>query len=205
MRRALTAFQLFLLMTAPLPQASYAAIGLGRAAGLHILLLLGLYAVSDVVAVLSVMTVVRWLGPRGHRALARLGRPGRWLERELQRAETLSRGALGVPTLFIGGVVNLYLVAAVAALGNVSRRVTLAAAIAGDLIQFVSTVALGGVLARALPFPAAEWVFLLAAPLFIGALPAALRLTHRFVRVPWWASRIAYAPVLVRSRRRDNR
>lgn len=205
MRRVLTVCQLFLLMSTPLPQASYLAILLGRSAGFHILLLFCLYAASDVVAMLAVMTAVRWLGPRGHRALTRLGRPGRWAERELQRAETLSQSALSLPALFVGGVVNLYLVAAIAGLGNISRRKAMSAGIAGDLTQFISTVALGGALARALPFPAAEWLILMIAPLVVGGLPAVLRLGRRGSRIPWLARWTTVAPVLARSKSRDGR
>ncbi len=165
MRRAFLSLQVLLLMCTPLPQASYAAVGLGRRGGLAMLRLLALYAISDAVALL----LITW-------ALRRVTLPARvraLVDRAAQRAQPVARRGATLPALFAVGFVSLYTVGVIAGLSRVRLLPALTAGIAGDLVQFTGTVALGGLLARLLPFPGADWVFLLAAPLLVATLPGA--------------------------------
>ena len=165
MLRATIALQVFLLMCAPLPQASYIAVGIGREAGLAMALLLLLYTLSDALVVTAIALGARRLPlPARLRAL---------VERAADRAERATRGRATLPALFAVGFASLYSAGILAGLRPGRLAPTLAAGIAGDVVQFSGTVALGGALARLLPFPGAEWVFIMAAPLLIAGLPAA--------------------------------
>jgi hypothetical protein len=164
MLRATVALQVFLLMCAPLPQASYVAVGVGREAGLAMALVLLLYVASDTIVVTAIALGVRRLPlPARLRALA---------ERAAARAERATRGRATLPALFAAGFASLYTAGVLAGLRPGRLAPALAAGIAGDVVQFSGTVALGGALARLLPFPGADWVFILAAPLLVAALPA---------------------------------
>ena len=189
MRRVLFSLQLFLLMSTPLPQTAYAAVGLGRAGGLSMSLMFVLYALSDLMVFL---TAYWFLRRAGGSPLVRLRQQlPRRLTRRLDdagaRAARLGRGKATAPAMFAAGYANLYLAAVFA---NVSRIRLLPAAvfgISGDLLQFSGAVALAGVLARALPFPGADWVMLLAAPVLVGLIPAlikAARLAADYLRRP---------------------
>ena len=161
--RSLIALQVFALMCAPLPQASYVAIGLGRGEGLGLAVLLVLYALSDVVALTVIALAVRRLPlPQRVRSL---------VERVAQRAERSAHGRTLLPALFAVGFASLYSVAVLAGLSRVRLLPALAAGLAGDLVQFTTTVALGGALARLLPFPGADWVFVLTAPFLVAMVP----------------------------------
>jgi hypothetical protein len=165
MVRATIGLQVFLLMCAPLPQASYIAVGVGREAGLAMALLLALYAASDTIVITAIALGVRRLPlPRRVRAL---------VERTATRAERATRGRATLPALFATGFASLYTAGVLAGLRRGRLWPALTAAVIGDLVQFTGTVALGGALARLLPFPGADWVFILVAPLLIAALPAA--------------------------------
>lgn len=174
MSRALIATQVFLLMCAPLPQASYVAVGLGREGGLELLQLLLIYAASDVLALGLLVLVVRRLPlPERLRLL---------VERGAARAEAHSAGRATLPAFFVAGVASLYSVALLAGMRRARALPSLAAGLAGDLSQFTSTVLLGGALARLLPVPGGEWLFLLGAPLLVGGAtlaPVGLRRVRR--------------------------
>ena len=174
MSRAVISLQVFLLMCAPLPQASYVGVAVGRNAGLAMGIMLALYTLSDLLALLLIYAVVRRV---------RLpGRLGRWVERTAATAEQTTRGRAALPALFATGYASLYAVGVIAGLSRLRPARVIAAGLAGDLFQFTSTVALGGVLARALPFPGGTWAVLLAAPLLTGAVALAGRTCRSWVR-----------------------
>lgn len=184
MRHALFTLQVFLLMCTPLPQASYAAIGLGRTLGLGMGLMFGLYFVSDLIAFLVVRWVTRRVGLPGlarlrRRLPRRLGEP---LERLSERAARSSAAKMTLPAMFAAGYANLYLAALAAGLSRVRLLPALLVGVTGDLLQFTGTVALAGMMARAMPFPGADWAALLVAPALVGLLPAALPLGRGVVR-----------------------
>lgn len=196
MRVVLLSLQVLLLMCTPLPQASYAAVGLGRAAGLGMVLLFTLYVVSDVL----VFTATRWIAARaGRPGIARVrswlpGRLGRLLEDGASRARVAPGGWSGAVALFAAGYANLYLAALIAGLSG-RRTLTFAiAGIAGDLVQFSGAIALAGVLARVMPVPGGGWIALMTAPLVVASLPGwprACRTVTDYLRRP----RPAFLPV----------
>ena len=160
--RAIISLQVFLLMCAPLPQASYIGVAVGRDAGLALGIMLVLYTLSDLLALLLIAALVRRV---------RLpGRLGRWVARTAARAEGLAGGRTALPALFATGYASLYAVGVLAGLSRLRPARVIAAGLAGDLVQFTSTVALGGVLAHALPLPGGTWALLLAASLLTGAV-----------------------------------
>ena len=162
MSRAVISLQVFLLMCAPLPQASYIGVAVGRDAGLALGVMLALYTLSDLLALLLIAAAVRRL---------RLpGRLGRWVTRTAARAERIAGGPAALPALFATGYVSLYAVGVIAGLSRMRPARVIAAGLAGDLVQFTSTVALGGVLAHALPLPGETWALLLAAPLLTSVV-----------------------------------
>ena len=166
--------QVFLLMCAPLPPASYIGVAVGRDAGLAMGVLLALYMLSDLLALLVISALVRQV---------RLpGRLGRWVERTVATAEQTARGRAALPALFATGYASLYAVGVIAGLSRMRPARVLAAGLAGDLVQFTSTVALGGVLVTMLPFAGGTWVVLLAAPLLTGAVALAGRTRRSWVR-----------------------
>ena len=174
MTRILISLQVFLLMCAPLPQASYVGVAVGRNAGLAMVLLLALYTLSDLLALLLSSTVVRRV---------RLpGRLGRWVARTAARAEQIGRGPAALPALFATGYASLYAVGVIAGLSRLRPARVMAAGLAGDLVQFTTTVALGGLLAALLPFPGANWAVVAAAPLLTVALVLGGRTGHALTR-----------------------
>ena len=177
MTRTLISLQVFLLMCAPLPQASYVGVAVGRNAGLGIMLLLALYTLSDLLALLLIYAVVRRV---------RLpGRLGHWVARTAARAEQIGRGPAALPALFATGYASLYAVGVIAGLRRLRPARVMAAGLAGDLFQFTTTVALGGLLAALLPFPGASWAVVAAAPLLTVTLVLGGRTGHvltRFLR-----------------------
>ena len=173
--RAVISLQVFLLMCAPLPQASYLGVAVGRNGGLAMGIMLALYTLSDVLALLLISTLVRHL---------RLpGRLGRWVTRTAARAEGIASGRAMLPALFVTGYASLYAVGVIAGLSRLRPSRVIVAGLAGDLVQFTSTVALGGVLAHALPLPGGEWALLLAAPLLTGAVALGGTTYRSIVRV----------------------
>ena len=177
MSRAIISLQVFLLMCAPLPQASYIGVAVGRDAGLALGIMLVLYTLSDLLALLLIAALVRRV---------RLpGRLGRWVARTAARAEGLAGGRAALPALFATGYASLYAVGVLAGLSRLRPARVIAAGLAGDLVQFTSTVALGGVLAHALPLLGGTWALLLAALLLTGAVAlggAAYRFMARMLR-----------------------
>ena len=170
MTRTLISLQVFLLMCAPLPQASYVGVAVGRGAGLGMALLLALYTLSDLLALLLIYAVVRRV---------RLpGRLGRWVERTAVRADRIGGGPAALPALFATGYVSLYAVGVIAGLSRMRPVRVIMAGLAGDLVQFTSTVALGSVLATLLPFPGGSWALVAAAPLVTGAIVLGGRAGH---------------------------
>jgi hypothetical protein len=160
--RTLIGLQVFLLMCAPLPQASYIGVAVGRGAGLAMVLLLALYTLSDLLALLLISTVVRRV---------RLpGRLGRWVARTAARAEQLGRRPAALPALFATGYASLYAVGVLAGLSQLRPARVIAVGLAGDVFQFTTTVALSGLLATLLPVPGGSWALVVVAPLVTVAL-----------------------------------
>jgi hypothetical protein len=166
-RRVLLAIHVFLMMCLPIPQAAYAAVGLGRTVGLGMLHLISLYVASDLVAYAMIVWVARRYGRRGLEKLA-MRLPGHARGPLLS---ALDSKRVSLPAMFVTGYANLYLAALIAGLSR--RRVVPAAVlgIGGDVIQFTSTVLLAGVINRLLPIPGGEWAVLLTLPLLLGVLP----------------------------------
>lgn len=162
-------------MCTPLPQASYAAVALGQRAGLDLLLMFGLYAAADVVALFVLTTVLRRvpLPPLLRRFVDRAGHAA---ERRLSPRRRLA-------ALFLTGYANLYAVGVLMGFGRVRLAPAFLAGMAGDLVQFTSTVLLGGVVARFLPIPGAELSFLAGATLVAVGIPACLWIVRHGVRL----------------------
>jgi len=160
--RTLIGLQVFLLMCAPLPQASYIGVAIGRGAGLAMILLLALYTLSDLLALLLIATIVRRV---------RLpGRLGRWVARTVARAEQIGRGPAALPALFATGYASLYAVGVLAGLSQLRPARVIAAGLAGDVFQFTTTVALSGLLTTVFAIPGGSWALVVAAPLVAVAI-----------------------------------
>ncbi len=174
MRRLLVlSLEVFLMMCLPAPQAAYAAVGLGHAAGLDTLAMFGLYVVSDIVAFLVVVSIGRRYGLPGLERLA--ARLPRWMGARLLRMTEQHRPSLALPAMFLTGYLNLYLAAVTVGLSRMRIVPASAFGILGDVIQFTSTVLLAGLLARLLPLPGAEWIVLFTLPALLAVLPVAAR------------------------------
>ena len=115
-------------------------------------LLLVLYTASDALVVTAIALGARRL-PLPARLRARV-------ERIAARAERATRGRATLPALFAVGFASLYTAGVLAGLRPGRLATALATGIAGDVVQFTGTVALGGALARLLPFPGAVWTVL---------------------------------------------
>lgn len=161
-------------MCTPLPQASYAAVALGQRAGLDLLLMFALYAAADVVALFVLTTALRRV------PLPRLVR--RWVDRAGHAAERRLSPRRRLAALFLTGYANLYAVGVLMGFGRVRLAPAFLAGMAGDLVQFTSTVLLGGIVARFLPIPGAELSFLAGATLVAVGIPAVLWLLRHGVR-----------------------
>jgi hypothetical protein len=188
-RTVLLSLQVLVLMCTPLPQAAYAAVGVGRSAGLGLGLLFALYLISDVV----MFSATRLLA---HRA----GLPGvvrlkawlpAWLGRALdggaRRARMAPDGWTGLAAVFAAGYANLYLAALITGLGGRRTLAFTLAGIAGDMVQFSGAIVLAGVLARAISIPGGGWFALMTAPLVVASLPGwprAYRTTIDYLRRP---------------------
>ena len=174
MTRTLISLQVFLLMCAPLPQASYVGVAVGRNAGLAMVLILALYTLSDLLALLLIATVVR--------RVQLPGRLGRWVARTAARAEQIGQGPAALPALFATGYASLYAVGVIAGLSRLRPARVIVVGLAGDLFQFTTTVALGGLLAALLPFPGASWAVVAAAPVLTVTLVLGGRAGHTLTR-----------------------
>jgi hypothetical protein len=188
-RLVLLSLQVFLLMSTPLPQASYAAVGVGRGAGLGMGLLFALYLLSDAV----VFSTTRWLVARGGRpGVARLRawlpeRLGRAVADRTSKARVAPDGWSGLAAVFAAGYANLYLAALITGLSGRRTLTFTVAGIAGDLVQFSGAIALAGVLARAMGVPGGSWIALMTAPLVVASLPGwpcAYRTVITYLRRP---------------------
>ena len=204
-RRAFFSLQVFLLMSTPLPQTAYAAVGLGRAGGLSMSLMFVLYALSDLLVFLAAYWLLRRAGrsPLGRLQQRLPRRLRRRLDDAGARAARLGRGKATAPAMFAAGYTNLYLAALFATVSRIRLLPAAAFGISGDLVQFSGAVALAGVLARALPFPSADWVMLLVAPVLVGLIPGfikAARVAGDYLRRPrpaFLPPVLAPVPVLV--------
>lgn len=162
-------------MCTPVPQAAYAAVALGRRAGLDLLLMFGLYAAADVLALFILTAVLRRVPLPG--LLRRLvDRAGHAAERKLSPRRR-------VAALFLTGYANLYAVGVLMGFGRVRLAPAFLAGLAGDLVQFTSTVVLGGFIARFLPIPGAEWSFLAGATIVAVGIPACLWLLRHALKL----------------------
>lgn len=178
MRRTLISLQVFALMCSPLPQASYAAVGLGRTLGMRLLPMVLLYALSDLVVFLAYWWVTRRLGFAG---LGRIQRRlpsmlGERLARAGSGAERVGQGTATLPAIFAAGSASLYLAVVMTALSRARLLPAMLAAVTADVLQFTGTVALAGALARLLPVPGGQWLMLAAAPALVALLPLCMRM-----------------------------
>jgi hypothetical protein len=173
----LFAIHVFLMMCLPLPQAAYAAVGVGRTVGLGMLHLLSLYVASDLVAYALIVWVARRYGRRGLEKLA-MRLPRRAREPMLHALDS-KRASL--PAMFVTGYANLYLAALIAGLSRTRLVPAAVLGIGGDVIQFTSTVLLAGVINRLVPVPGGEWTLLLTLPLLLGVLPIGLGALKKLV------------------------
>ena len=149
MRRLLFILQVFLVMSLPVPQAAYAAIGFGRAIGLDLLHMIPMYILSDIIAFAVVVWVTRRYGRRG---IARLLRPlPERFSRPFDRALSERRPVVPLPAMFATGYANLYLAALVTGLSPMRTLPSSLLGIAGDVFQFTGTVLLAS-LVQMLPF-----------------------------------------------------
>ena len=166
--------QVFLLMCAPLPQGSYIGVTVGRNAGLSMGLMLVLYALSDLLLLLLIRAAVRRV---------RLpGRLRRWVERTAPSAEALTRGPAALPALVATGFASLSTIGVIAGLCPTRSVRVMVAGLMGDLVKFIGTVALGGVLTSILPFPGATWAVLVAVPLLTSVVAMVGRACRSWLR-----------------------
>ena len=175
MRRLfLLSVHILLLMCVPLPQSAFAAVGIGRGAGIPVAALFALYALSDVLTFALIVWGVR-----------RMGRPGlARLETRLPRSlhgrltggvHVAGRGALSTPAIFAAGYANLYLAALITGLRHGRTLPAALLGIAGDLLQFGSAALLAGTAAHFVQVPGGEFTMLMIVPVLVAIVPLLIK------------------------------
>jgi hypothetical protein len=178
-RRLLFILQVFVVMSLPVPQAAYAAIGFGRTIGLDLLHMIPMYILSDVIAFAVVVWVTRRYGRRG---IARLLRPlPERFSRPFDRVLGERRTVVPLSAMFATGYANLYLAALVTGLSPMRTLPSSLLGIAGDVFQFTGTVLLASLVMKMLPFRGSEWAVLLTLPALVAVVPFGLQGLKRLV------------------------